>query len=319
MALKLLTLVGAGGPWLEAQILRRLADPHILPIRNADLASGRPYIVTELAVHGDLGAALSSAGSCGLGVDDVVRLMRQACHGIARAHDLRLLHNDVKPGNLFLNAEGECEVGDFGFATLIPPGATSTAPAGATAETAAPEVAAGWPAPGTPTASVQSDVYSLGATAFWLLAGRPPLDLSAVPDTASKMAIVAAQTPPRLRDLAPHVPGYVAAAIERAMAPSTSDRFVVVQRSSPLRLDSDGGLLAVGAGRMSTRAPRLLARRAAAEREHLRHVLEQGARATQAIVTTRHLSSGRRVPGGCRRAPMRGWARAVRSTMRKLS
>lgn len=319
VALKLLTSVSPGGPWVEAQILRQLADPHILPIRNADVASGRPYIVTELAVHGALDAVLTRVGACGLDVDDVVRLSRQACHGLARAHDLRLLHNDIKPGNFFLNAQGECLVGDFGFASLIPPGAPSVVPAGATAETAAPEVAAGWPVPGTPTASIQSDIYSLGASAFWLLASQPPLDLSSAPDTAAKMAIVAAQPSPRVRDLAPHVPSYVAVAVERAMARAPADRYATVTEFAAAlgrrpavtrrwrRTDEHPGHLACWRGEPQSAGSIYLM------------CLEQGARASQAVITTRHVSSGDRVTAGCRSSPMRNWARAVRSTMRKLS
>lgn len=317
VALKLLTRIGAGGPWVEAQILRRLSDPHILPIRNADMASGRPFIVTELAVHGSLDGALARRGKCGLIVEDVVRLTRQACHGVARGHDLRLLHNDIKPGNLFLNAGGECVVGDFGFASLLPPGATSTAPAGATAETAAPEVAGGWPTPAT--ASVRSDLYSLGATAFWLLAGAAPIDLSAAPDTAAKMALVAAQSVPRLRDVAPHVPSYVASAIEQAMDRSPTKRHTSVTE------------FAAALGRRPS-----VARRWRRTDEHRGHIacwrgelqsagstfvmcLEHGSRPTQAVITTRHLVSGRRITAGCRSVPMRTWAQAVRSVMRAVN
>ena len=318
VALKLLTRVGVGGPWVEAQILRRLADPHILPIRNADVASGRPYVVTELAVHGALDGALARAGTCGLDVDDAVRVVRQACHGVARAHDLRLLHNDIKPANLFLNAQGECLVGDFGFASLLPAGTTTTIPAGATAETAAPEVAAGWNTP-TPTASIQSDVYSLGATAFWLVAGRTPIDLSAAADITAKMTIVAAETAPRLRDVAPHVPNYVASAVERAMERSPADRYSTVTEFAAAlgrrpgvtrrwkRTDEHPAHIACWRGEMQSAGSTYVM------------CLEQGARATQAIITTRHLSSGRRVTAGCRSAPMRTWAQAVRSAMRALN
>jgi serine/threonine-protein kinase len=316
VALKLLTLIGAAGPWLEAQFLRRLTDPHVLPIRNADLASGRPYIVTELATHGSVDGIVAAAGECGLDVDDAVRLVRHACHGVARGHDLRLLHNDLKPANLFLNAQRECLVGDFGFASLLPAGATTTMPAGATAETAAPEVAAGWSAP--TTASIQSDVYSLGATAFWMLAGRSPLDLTGLPDIAAKMAVVAVEVPPRLRDVAPHVPHYVAAAIERAMAWSPADRFLSVTDFAA----------ALG------QRPRV-ARHWKRTDEHSAHIacwrgepqgggstyvlcLEQGARSTQAVINTQHATSGRRVTAGCRSTPMRTWAQAVRSVMRGL-
>lgn len=319
VALKLLTRVGTGGPWVEAHILRRLSDPHILPIRNADVASGRPYIVTELAVHGALDGALARVSACGLDVDDAVRFIRQACHGVARGHDLRLLHNDIKPANLFLNAEGECVVGDFGFASLLPPEATAAAPAGATAETAAPEVAAGWPTPGAATASIRSDIYSLGATAHWLVAGRPPLDLSAAPDTAAKMAIVATQSVPRVREVAPHVPNYVAVAIERAMDHSPANRYATVTDFAAAL----GGRPAVARRWRRTDEH---AGHIACWRGELQHAgstyamcLEQGPRPTQAVITTRHLTSGRRVTAGCRSSPMRNWAQAVRSAMRALA
>jgi serine/threonine protein kinase len=52
VALKLLAPALAARPWVEAQILRQLSDPHILPIRNADIDRGQAYLVTELATHG---------------------------------------------------------------------------------------------------------------------------------------------------------------------------------------------------------------------------------------------------------------------------
>lgn len=267
VALKLLTSIRAGTPWVEAQILRRLADPHILPIRNADVASGRPYIVTELARHGTVEDRLVQAGACGLEVDEVIRLVRQACHGVARGHDLRLLHNDIKPGNLFLNAQGECLVGDFGFASMLPVGHTTTAPAGATPETTAPEVAGGWPAP--TTASIRSDVYSLGATAYWMLAGQPPVDVSAAPDFAGKMAIVATATPARLRDVAPHVPNFVAVAVERRHGGCASRPLRLGHRLRRRPWAPAGGDPAVAPYRRACRAYRVLARRARGGRQHI--------------------------------------------------
>jgi serine/threonine protein kinase len=317
VALKLLTSWTASGPWAEAQILRRLADPHILPIRNADHIAGRPFLATELARHGTLQDRLVAAGQRGLDVDEVIRWIRQACFGVARAHDWRLLHNDLKPGNLFLNAEQECLVGDFGCATLIPSGATAVQPHGATAETAAPEIAASW---GTTAAnaSIRSDVYSLGATAFWLLAARPPHDLTGATDIATKMSIVATQPAVSLRALAPHVPKPVTGAIETAISRSQSDRYQTV----------------------TDFAAALGARPAAARRwrrtdEHPGHLacwrgeprgagstfvlcLEPGSRPTQCTITTAHAGSGRRVTRGCRSAPLRSWAQAVRSIMQKL-
>jgi serine/threonine-protein kinase len=318
VALKLLTALPAGGHWVEAQILRRLADPHILPIRNADLASGRPYLVTELAVHGGLDDRLAAAGVRGVRVDDVVRWIRQACHGIARAHDLRLVHNDIKPMNLFLNEHAECLVADFGFACQVPVGAQSARPPGATPETAAPEVAAGWNTPAA-TACFSSDVYSLGATAYWLLAGRTTHDFTGLADSGAKMARVAGEAPPRLRDLAPHVPRYVASAVERAMSRNPADRFgsstefaaALGARPSPSRrwdrTDEHASHLACWRGEPAGRGGAYLV------------CLEQGARATQYVITATHAASGRRVPSACRTATARTLGQAVRTVIDGLT
>jgi eukaryotic-like serine/threonine-protein kinase len=317
VALKLLTSLTPLGPWVEAQILRRLVDPHILPIRNADHISGRPFLATELARHGTLQDRLNGVGQCGLNLDDVIRWMRQACLGVARAHDLRLLHNDLKPGNLFLNAEEECLVGDFGYASLIPPGATTVWPPGATAETVAPEIAATWGNPAA-IASVRSDVYSLGATAFCLLAARPPHDLAGALDVSAKMVIVATQPAANLRDLAPHIPQSVAAAIARAIERSPSDRYQTVTDFAAAlgarpavvrrwhRTDEHSGHLACWRGEP---------RRAGSV-----YVLclERGSRASQCTITTVHASSGHRVTGGSKSAPLRSWGRAVRTLMKNL-
>jgi serine/threonine protein kinase len=317
VALKLLTSLTPHGPWAEAQILRRLGDPHILPIRNADHINGRPFLATELARHGTLQDRLAGVGQCGLSLDDVIRWMRQACLGVARAHHLRLLHNDLKPGNLFLNAEEECLVDDFGYAALIPPGVTAVWPPGATAETVAPEIAATWGTPAA-SASVLSDVYSLGATAFWLLAARPPHDLAGAPDVPAKMAIVATQPAANLRDLAPHIPNPVAAAIGRAIERSPGDRYqTVTDLAAALgarpavarrwwRTDEHPGHLACWRGESRRTASLYVL------------CLEPGSRPSQCTITTVHAGSGRRVTGGARSAYIRSWGQAVRSVMQKL-
>lgn len=314
VALKL-ARIAPSGPWVEARILRQLADPHILPIRNADLASGQPYLVTDLAQHGTLMQRLGATGSCGLDVDSVVRWTRHACHGIARAHELGLTHNDVKPANLFLNQQEECLVGDFGGASLIPAGSTATVPHVVTPETSAPEIAAGL---GAATASRRSDVYSLGATAFWLLAARPSHDFAGAPDFMAKMSVVAQNAPSRLRDLAPHVPRYVAHVIERATAPNAADRYdTATQFASALG---------------SRPAP---ARRWRRTDEHAPHIscwrgestgggstyvvcLEHTSDPRRASITATHAASGRRITHGCRLVPLRHLPQGVRAVMQRL-
>ena len=290
-----------GNVWQEAQILRQLRDDHILEIRNASIALGRPYIVTALAQHGTLETVLKATSDAGVPVEAVVTWIRHAAMGVARAHDASLVHNDLKPGNLFLNANRECLVGDFGMASLLTQGQTTAVPQGATAHTAAPEVASTF---GTqaPTASIASDVYSLGATAFWLLAGRPPVDLTGVPRHLH-MSTVAVGQPPRLFDVAPHVPQGLATIIEKSIARDPADRYATIG-------DFDDAL-------GSYRAP---ARKWTRTNEHAHagHIgcwrgehrgastyvmcVEPAAKAGSYNVTTRHLSSNIRVPKAHERA-----------------
>jgi eukaryotic-like serine/threonine-protein kinase len=306
-----------GGVWDEAHALRQLADDHILPIRNADVTpTGQPYLVTALAEHGTLETAFDATNGLGLPVDDVVTWIRQACMGIARAHDASLVHNDIKPANLFLTVNRECLVGDFGLASLIPAPPLIGVARGATPETAAPEVASAWWMR-APPASFQTDVYSLGATAYWLLAGRPPVDLRGVRGVDARMSAAAAQTPPRLRNVAPHVPAAVANPIEEAIRPNPDDRYRTVSH------------LAAALGSRRTKA-----RRWKRTNEHPAHLgcwrgerpgrstyilcLEQGARSTTCVLTTKH-ESGPRVPSGSRTCSTKNWAQAVRATIDKLS
>src|SRR3954451_16324765 len=94
--LKLLNVATlTAGPWDEAQILRDLADDHILEIRNADVYAGQPYIVTALAEHGTLETESAATNGLGVDVDQLVTWMRQAAMGVARAHDKSLVHNDI--------------------------------------------------------------------------------------------------------------------------------------------------------------------------------------------------------------------------------
>jgi eukaryotic-like serine/threonine-protein kinase len=317
VALKLLA-PGTAGPWIEAQILRALRDPHILEIRNADTDPGRglDFIVTEYLPGGSLDIRLGATGSCGLPVDEVVRFIRQACNGIARAHAERLVHNDIKPPNLFINLEGECLVGDFGGASLIPTGAQVTLPRAWTPATIAPEVARD--PRGTPAASVRSDVYSLGATAYWLLAARPPIDFTGILPGPALLAQVVAETPPRLFDVAPHVPIFVARAIEKAIARDPNDRFASAEELHAAlggrpegsrvwsRTDHHGTHLACWTG-----VPR-------GHGSTYELCLKQGSRANQIAITTQHKSSGRQIKKGCRTAGRSDWAQAVRSAMRAL-
>lgn len=216
VALKLLAF-GPLGLWAEAAILTGLRDPHILPVRNADVDLGRAYLVTALATHGTLESATPPAR--GVAMELAVKWARQVCRGAARTHDAGLLHTDIKPGNIFLDDAEDALLGDFGLACVCNP-VTGQGHHFGTAETMAPEVATSHLGlPGGSGATIASDVYSVGAVLYYLLAGRYAHRRSAeAPDALACMGRVVAEPAPALADLAPHVPRGLVRRVEQAMA-----------------------------------------------------------------------------------------------------
>lgn len=235
-ALKLLATTPFGN-WAEAQILRQVHGEFILPVLGADLAAGRCYVVTELATHGTVAHQITSVG---IPITLATRWARQACQGVARLHDHRLLHGDIKPENLFLNSRQDALVGDLGLAQLQD--SNGMVEACGSKPTMAPEVARvgvpGQAVPTTRTYGVRSDVYSLGATLFWMLAGAPP-----VPG-ARTTADVWFASQPDLWLVAPHVSQGLRDIVNKAIARNPSDRY-----ASPADLDA-----ALGGRSLQTRA-----------------------------------------------------------------
>lgn len=215
-ALKLLSDDVLFGPWNESQLLRGLRGEYILPVLNADVVAGRRYVVTEIMTGGTVEDHVSPG--VGMPTDQAVRWTREACQGIARVHDLGLIHGDIKPGNLFLDHRSEVLVGDFGLAQRLDP--DGRARAVGTKDTMAPEVAlAGVPPVTTDlTYTVGGDVYSLGATLFWMLTGEPPMV------GVSEYALLSTQPRPDVWERAPHIPRGLRDVVNKAIALDPADR-----------------------------------------------------------------------------------------------
>jgi serine/threonine-protein kinase len=210
VALKMLAPVG-GGAWHEARVLTKLRSEYILPVWNAATFSGVPYLVTELAVYGTLTTQFSPLG---VAPSQAVQWVIDASRGAQRTHDANLVHRDIKPDNIFLNERGRALLGDFGIASLM--NSAGQAPPHGSAVTLAPEVAAGGPT------TRLSDVYSLGATLYAILAARYPFE---GPTHPAIVAQIVAGPPPPLRDLAPNVTIALAKRVDKAMSRNPTDRY----------------------------------------------------------------------------------------------
>ncbi|WP_369145043.1 protein kinase [Streptomyces sp. R44] len=154
---------------LEAQTAARLSHPHVVGVFDFGTWDGKLFLVMEL-VEGD-SLQGNPADPLVLTAERVAVVAAHAAAGLAAAHRQGVVHRDIKPGNLLVDAEGTVKLADFGIARFVddPSAAlTTTGQIVGTGLYLAPERALGQPA------SPASDVYSLGCVLYQLLTGRPP-------------------------------------------------------------------------------------------------------------------------------------------------
>jgi serine/threonine-protein kinase len=166
----------------EALAAARLQHPNVVQVFDSgeDDASHRHYIVMEY-VEGPSCADLLREHKL-LDVEDSVRIIGDACHGLEYAHRAGVVHRDVKPGNLLVaNETGTTKLADFGIAKAAEQ--TRVTQVGSVLGTAAylsPEQARG------DEAGPASDIYSLGVCAYQFLAGRLPHEYGSLTELALK-------------------------------------------------------------------------------------------------------------------------------------
>ncbi|MET7370244.1 serine/threonine-protein kinase [Streptomyces sp. NPDC005566] len=172
---------------LEAQTAARLSHPHLVAVFDFGSWEDRFYLVMELVEGRSLGDLLEAQES--VHPEQVADIAGQAAAGLAAAHRQGIVHRDIKPGNLMLDADGTVKIGDFGIAQFVDDPSTALTTAGHIVGTSlylAPERALGR------TADSASDMYSLGCVIYQLLVGQPPFRS----DTATATLYQHVDTPP---------------------------------------------------------------------------------------------------------------------------
>jgi serine/threonine protein kinase len=157
---------------IEARLLSTLHHPRVVNVSDYFTAETGVYLVMEMIKGDDLGAILKERGNPGLPVDEAIEYTRQACEALQYVHDQQIVHRDVKPANVIDAPDhGGAVLVDFGVARQM--GDEEEIDQGTvgigTPRYMAPEVFAGG------TVSPRSDVFSLAATLWTLLTGKPPV------------------------------------------------------------------------------------------------------------------------------------------------
>jgi len=224
LAVKILQKKLAGEPHFienfarEARAAAAVSHPNVAQVYSFGDQDGQYYLAMELLERGSLDDRMMRLGK--LPEKDLLEIGAQIAGGLRAAHQRGFLHRDIKPGNILFNDEGVPKLVDFGLARGQPEAAAEAGQAGGmvwgTPYYIAPEKLRGQ------SEDFRSDMYSLGATLFHALAGRPPFDAEPVSGLAPKPT---PQPVDALKTHAPDIQEITARAIGRMLAKDPSERY----------------------------------------------------------------------------------------------
>jgi len=200
----------------EARSVAAVSHPNIIEIYDVGNERGYQYIAMELVEGESLSAVLKRDGPLAPAL--ALGFLKQTAAALAAAHAKGIVHRDIKPSNLLVRKDGAIKVADFGLAKRMgsDTGVTRTGQIIGTALYLPPEVAMG------ERADERSDLYSVGATFYHLISGRPPFEAPTLAELVMKHT--ESDVPP-LSEVAPDAPAPVCDIIDRLVRKSRDERF----------------------------------------------------------------------------------------------
>ena len=238
----------------EAEAMGRLGDhPHVVTVHDVGDEDGRPFIVSQYMAGGDVASLLAAAPDGRLSIDEAARIAEHVCLALEHAHAREIVHRDIKAGNVWLTEDGTAKLGDFGLAMATDRSRVTTD--GMMLGTVAympPEQALGR------STDARSDLYSLGALLYEMVAGRPPFAGEDAVAVISQHINTVPVTPSwHNREVPRPLDDLILALLEKAPDDRPRDASVVLER---LR---DAAAAPVGpASGLPTEAPRVAGRTA---------------------------------------------------------
>lgn len=199
----------------EARAAAQIEHPNVVRIHEINQHGGWWYIAMEMLEGETLSRVVRATGP--LPPERACPLLADAATALSVAHELGIVHRDVKPANLIIGRNGRCKLTDFGLVRLNDPNDPFdfTNKSVGTPQFIAPEMILRR----EPTPAL--DVYSLGATLYYALVGRPPYTGKKIDDIIDQH--LKAPPPDLLREL-PECPASLARLVQRAMAKDPAER-----------------------------------------------------------------------------------------------
>jgi hypothetical protein len=201
----------------EARLGARLNHAHVVAIFDVvtDPDTEARWLVMEYVEGSTLAELIRDHGA--LSPDDAARLLWQAADALVAAHAAGIAHRDVKPSNILVGADRQVKLTDFGIARVsTDPALTRTGLVTGSPAYMAPEVATGG------RGDEASDVWSLGATAYHALAGRPPYEIG--DNVLGALYRIVHDEPPRLPEA-----GWMAPLLAGTMVKEPAGRWTIAQ------------------------------------------------------------------------------------------
>src|SRR5712692_5378746 len=215
---ELAAVLGAERFLQEIRISARLDHPHILTLIDSGAADGFLYYVLPFVRGESLREKLNRETQ--LGIEETLAITKQVASALDYAHREGVVHRDIKPENILIQ-EGEAVLADFGIAFALReaggPRLTESGLSLGTPQYMSPEQAAG-----DRQLDARSDVYSLAAVVYEMLAGEPP---HTGPTVQALIAKLLTEPPTRIRTVRGTVPASVDSAVAKALSKAPADRF----------------------------------------------------------------------------------------------